>query len=343
MNPCFFAILNDEALRPETAEKPFYSESHNIGYAAIFERSSEMNVPVLLAHDGDYFHGKVRAAWYYGHGKWHKGGEQTIYGIYDKFQSSTPWGRQILADAASRGIPIFNDPMLSLVVDDKLLSYVNFSDTMPYTAYFNKGNSDIQKVIYDFQDQCKAYGYGDIASFVCKPQTGHAAKNVFRFDQNNIMDIFNIPNGEYVLQPFIESIEGIPDAGIKGRHDLRLILANGDFVTSFVRQPKKHHDFISNYFDAKEMIYFHREADVPKGFLEVAQRMDQKFAHIRPRLLSYDLVRDQNTGRILCFEMNARPGVMFDPENPNDVAGARLLHIGILRCIEDCVRTRYGT
>lgn len=333
MEPRFFAILNNETVRPETSDRPFFSETHNLGYSALFERASEMNVPILLAHDGDYSHGKVRAAWYYGYGQWHKGGEQKIYGIYDKFESSSPWGRQLLADAASRGIPIFNDPLLTMVVDDKLLSYVNFPEFVPYTAYFGKGTSDIQKVIQDFQEQCLEQGYGEITSFICKPQTGSAARDIFRFNQSNIMDIFHIPNGEYVLQPFIESKEGIPEIGLKGRHDFRLILGNGEFVTSFIRQPKGD-GFISNDFDSKEMVYFTHENEIPPKFLEVAKKIDQKFAHIRPRLVSYDLVRNQD-GRVLCFEMNARPGLMFDPENPQDVDGARRLHVGVLRCMQD--------
>jgi glutathione synthase/RimK-type ligase-like ATP-grasp enzyme len=331
----FFAILNDETVRPESHDKPFFADSYNLGYAALFDRASEMGVPILLAHDGDYQHGKVRAAWFYGYGQWHKGGEQEICGIYDKFNSSSPWGRQLLADAASRGFPIFNDPTLCMVVDDKLLSYVNFPEYVPYTAYFGKGNSDIQQVIHDFQERCESQGYGEIQSFICKPQTGSAGRNIFRFSQENIMEIFQIPDGEYVLQPFIESQSGIPHLGVRGRHDLRVILANGDFVTSFIRQPRGD-GFISNNFDSKEMIYFSKASEVPPDFLRVAQIMDSKFAHLRPRLVSYDLVRHVS-GRILCFEMNARPGVMFDPANPEDVEGAKRLHRGILKCIQTVI------
>ena len=325
-------VLNDEIIPPGEGEWPFHRPNQNDGYASFLARARRRNLPLILANHDDYMDGRVRRGWIHDGLRYIGLGDVPLAAVYDQFPSTTPMGRALVEDIQSRGLRVFNDPKLTLVVDDKLLSYINFKDLIPFTSYFHAGHDDPREAVDRFLQGCRENGFGDIEAFVAKEQTGWGARNLYRFEQGNLGDIYHIPPGEYVLQPFLESSAGIPELGVRGRHDFRILLESGRFLTGLIRQPARH-DWAANYFNAEELIFIHREDQVPKDFLDAARSADARLAEFFPRLVSFDLAR-LDDGRIVCWEMNSRPGMCADSNRPDDQLSSGDLQEGILDALE---------
>jgi hypothetical protein len=331
-------ILNDDVVPPGENGWPFHRPNMNDGYAQLFARARRRDLPIILANDQDYAEGFVRRGWVHDGSRWVGLANVPLAGVYDQFVSGSPRGRWLTGDLAARGLKCFNDPKLTLVVDDKLLSFWNFPEIVPFTAYFHAGKDDPRVTVERFLEGCREHGYGEIDSFVAKMQTGWGARNLYRFTQENLGDLYHIPQGEYVLQPFLESRRGVPELGVGGRHDIRILLENGRFVTCLVRQPARH-DWAANYFNSDELIFVHREEDVPADLMGAARFADRKFEEFYPRLVSYDMARLDN-GRVVCWEMNSRPGMCADSDRPEDQHSSGQLQEAILNCLEIMVGWR---
>lgn len=331
-------ILNDDVQRGDEAELPFKRGAMNDGYASLLARARTRGLPLVVATDAAYDAGKVREGWIHDGQSWYVLRDVPLAAVYDQFDSGAPAGRRLTSELAARGLRVCNDPRLSLVVDDKLLTWANFPWLLPYTHYFHAGTDDPQGVLRAFLEGCRRSGIGELTAFVAKPQTGWGAKNLHRFTSESVGALGQIPPGEYVLQPFLESGEGIPELGVRGRHDFRIVLEQGRFVSAVIRQPA-HHDWAANYFQAEDLIFVTREADVPSDLLEAARVADLAFQAFYPRLVSYDLARLGST-RVICWEMNARPGMCADSLRPEDQTSSAQIQEAILNCMEIMVGWR---
>lgn len=331
-------ILNDDVQRGGEAELPFKRGAMNDGYASLMARALQRGLPLVLAHDGEYLAGGVRQGWTHDGRAWRLLRDVPLAAVYDQFVSGAPDGRRLTQELAARGLRVCNDPSLTLVVDDKLLTWVNFPWLLPYTHYFHAGVDDPQDTLQAFLQGCRQHGVDALTSFVAKPQTGWGARNLHRFTSETVGALGQIPAGEYVLQPFLESGEGIPELGVRGRHDFRILLENGRFVTAVIRQPADH-DWAANYFRPEALIFLTREADVPPDLLATARQADERFQSFYPRLVSYDLAR-LRSGQIVCWEMNSRPGMCADSLRPEDQASSAQIQDAILNCMEVMVGWR---
>lgn len=331
MDEMRMVVLNDDVVPPGEGHLPFPSAKLCEGYALLFALARKQGLPLVLATDRDYGEGRLDRGWIHDGARWTAWVDIGVAAVYDQFPSTSPRGRLLVADLMTRGIPLFNHPHVTLVVDDKLLTWRNFPEIVPYTHYLRKGHDDIREVLHAFLAGCEARGWGQVSSFVAKMQVGWGGKNLFRFTQQNLGEIFRIPEGEYVLQPFLESSGGIPELGVRGRHDFRVILRDGHFVTAFVRQPARH-DWIANYFDASEMIFVHHPEDMPADIMAAVLKADERMADYSPRLVSYDMAR-LSDGRVVCWEMNSRPGISPDSHREDDIRSSMALMNGALSCM----------
>lgn len=330
-------ILNDDVIPPGQSGWPFHRPNLNEGYAQLMSRARGRGLPILLVNDQDYHAGFARRGWVHDGHRWVGLGDVPLAAAYDQFPSTQEQGRWKVADLQSRGLKLCNDPRLTLVVDDKLLTWINFPDLVPFTYYFRAGQDDPRQAVEAFLQGCQAHGFGEIEAFVAKPQTGWAARHLFKFSQENLGELYQLPHEEFVFQPFLESRHGIPEVGVRGRHDFRIVLANGRFVAGMVRQPARH-EWAANYFDPDELIFFDRAEDVPQDLLAAAYRADRTFGEFYPRMVSYDLARVE--GRVVCWEMNSRPGMCADSLRPEDQRNAAALQESILDCMEIMVGWR---
>ena len=326
------AILNDDVVPPGEGSWPFHRSNLNDGYAMLFAVARDRGIPLILARDSDYGEGRLDRGWLHDGSHWSGWQDIGVLMVYDQFPSSSPRGREMVADLEGRGIPVFNDPKITMVVDDKLLSYRNFPEMVPYTHHFKPGSDDPKQTLEAFLDGVEKAGFGEIDSFIAKAQVGWGARHLFRFTQENIGDLYHLPHEEFVLQPFLESSVGIPEIGVRGRHDFRILVENGRFVTAFVRQPAQH-DWIANYFDPDEMIFINDVKDVPADIMNTVFMADARFGDYSPRLISYDMARLDN-GRVVCWEMNSRPGIAPDSQRPEDLQSAWQLMHAIANCFE---------
>lgn len=330
------AIINDDVVPPGEGSYPFPRINMNDGYALLFAIARERGIPVVLANDRDYGEGRLDRGWIHDGYRWTAWRDIGILMVYDQFPSTSPQGRQVVADMQARGIPVFNDPDVTLVVDDKLLTYRNFPEMVPYTHYHHAGHDDPRATLEAFLAGLERVGLGDVDAFVAKAQVGWGAKHLYRFTQQNLGDFWNLPSLEFVLQPFLDSGAGIPEIGVRGRHDFRVLMENGRFVTAMVRQPA-HHDWIANYFDPERLIFLHDEEQVPADILNTVRAADARFDAYHPRLVSYDMARLDN-GRVVCWEMNSRPGISPDSRREDDVRSAQALMQAIVNCFETQIR-----
>jgi len=331
-------MLNDDTIPPGENGWPYQVPKLNDGYAQFFARARRRNLPVLLANDSDYVDGMVRRGWSHDGHQFVGLRDVPVAAVYDQFPSSSPEGRTLVGEIEDRGLTVFNNPRLTTIVDDKLLSYINFPDIIPPTTYFQAGRDDPRLALERFVESCHQSGFGDIESFVAKEQTGWGARNLYKFTQENLGELYHLPHGEFVFQPFLESSGGIPEIGVHRRHDLRLILENGRFVTAMVRQPARH-DWAANYFNPEELIFVHRLEDLPNDIVDAVLAADKKFESFYPRLISYDMAR-LTDGRVACWEMNSRPGMTADSNRPDDQLSAGELQEAILNCLEIVVGRR---
>ncbi|RME55267.1 MAG: hypothetical protein D6795_03285 [Deltaproteobacteria bacterium] len=321
------AILDDDVLAPNEA-LPFRDEKWNAAYGYLLKRAAEQGMPVILSNDFAYEAGYVGWGWIWHDGGFTAVGETPIVAVYDKFPSTDPAGREKIHDMQQRGIAIFNHPELTLVVDDKHLNYHNFKEWVPYSHYYHHGVDDPHRALIEFSETARALGFSP-EMFVAKPQWGYGAMNVAFFTLGDPEVLTSLPPGEYVLQPFIDSSGGIPEIGLSGMHDLRVILADGAFVTSYIRQPPPGR-LVSNAFLPGSLVYLTEEDDLPAPAREAVHAIDARFSNYRPRLYSIDLVRAPD-GRFFCFEMNSRPGTVSDG-SPHDERGTRVVMDRIVDC-----------
>ena len=83
----------------------------------------------------------------------------------------------------------------------------------------------------------------------------------------------------YIVQPLMESDSGIPELGIPGRHDLRMLIYNGKIMDFFVRVAP-FDNFICNQSHGGTIAYFQLN-ELPKQFRAIAQEIGQRIEQMR--------------------------------------------------------------
>ena len=112
---------------------------------------------------------------------------------------------------------------------------------------------------------------------VLKPVNGMQGKNILIQTAEKIKNI-DLPAGKYVLQEFVDTSAGISGI-VTGRHDLRIVIADGEIVLSHVRRPKEG-GYMANValggsiaeVDLKDIPSF-----VIDAVKEIQQQIDNKF------------------------------------------------------------------
>lgn len=108
------------------------------------------------------------------------------------------------------------------------------------------------------------------------------------------------------VQEFVETSGGIPGL-VEGRHDLRIILANGKPILGKIRTPPPNGLKSNIGYGGKNWLF--APAHLPAEAISIASQIDEKIASLsRWRLYSIDLGLTQHGWRL--FELNDKPGVV---------------------------------
>lgn len=86
----------------------------------------------------------------------------------------------------------------------------------------------------EFDEALNRFRDGEMA--VLKPIDGMQGKDIFIDTVENLREIV-LADGNYVLQEFVDTCGGI-EGIVEGRHDLRVVIVDGEIVLSHVRTPK---------------------------------------------------------------------------------------------------------
>ena len=116
---------------------------------------------------------------------------------------------------------------------------------------------------------------------------------------------------DYIVQPLMESDSGIPELNIPGRHDLRMLIYNGEVMDFFIRVASDN-NFICNQSHGGKIAYYQLN-ELPERFSAIAQEVDQSLSEYMPRYYSID-VGVGRSGKIWVYELNTMPGVVWNAE-----------------------------
>lgn len=126
---------------------------------------------------------------------------------------------------------VINTKIVEEIADDKNKTYEYLKDLVPKSQLV-WWNNDIQSD----KELPDTYNF----PMILKPLDELKGNGILKFvDEVDFEGWFlrNEPNKEFILQEFIECVDYVP-LGIKGTHDIRLIIVNSEIVGLTVRQPK---------------------------------------------------------------------------------------------------------
>ena len=342
-------MLNDDVqpAQPGVAEA-YGKTAFNQSYAHFIERAREKGLDIVIAHFLDYLdNNRVSDGWTFKGGLWQRTGELPIEFAYDKFSPSTTQAIAIKEDLRRCEIPTLNHPDLETKIKDKAKTYNIFPELVPLTQlippYSKDKDSRIDLLVKEIEkfrqvvDEQKEPDFDPNIIFL-KPQYGHGGKGIIIVEGENYETLEDVETDEhYVIQPFIESSEGIPELGVKSRHDLRIITFNGQSKISYIRVPPPG-GYISSIGQGGTIKYLDI-ADVPKSYIDIMEKIDSKFIDFDPRLYCVDMVRGKS-GRVWVFELNGKPGQVWDPHDDIDIQKTKDLQDLIIDSLVQLVNKR---
>ena len=219
-------------------------------------------------------------------------------------------------------ITVVNALRLSDLLTDKLATHREFEDQIPLTW-----SADTPHLV----ERLKAVQlHSDLSMdrLVLKPRFGERGRgiHVTNLDDLPTHPALKLPG--YILQPFLETDSGIPELGIHGRHDLRLILRNGEIVLAFARLPAEA-SYVSNCSQGGREVPL-AVADLPGRIVGFAADIDTRLSAFGPRLYSLDLGVGRS-GKLWIYELNTMPGIVWDRKTPEN----HVLHERMHRIVAD--------
>lgn len=285
------AVLWDSEVDWER-DKPFEKDYMNSSYAIFSEIAEEKEGQVLIGKFSWYSDGKMEKAYRFSGEGWDKVENIVIDGIFDKFkfdEETVPIKKQMHSD-----LPVLNNYKLEEICKDKLLTYEKFPESVPETR--EAAEENVSEMLEQFD------------RVVLKPRYDFGGRGVKIIDSIEEFE----PEEDLLVQRFIDSSSGIPELGMDGVHDLRVIVVNGEESTCFVRTPDE--GFISNVSRGGEMHHIEL-GDIPESVHPVIGEVEEVFGDLGNRVYAIDFIFDRNE-KPWILEMNSKPGLLFydDPE-----------------------------
>ena len=274
---CYDFSKRKNAFRSKKAEKAFI----------LFSRiANKKGFDVVFSDTKQYKDKKFKKAFIYKDG-WKKVEDVKLDIIFDRCKTdekTVEFKRKL-----SKEIPLYNNFELNRFCWDKA----------SYNSLFGKNTLKIflvhnKKQLKEKLKKIKTKRY------VLKPRFGIMGDDVV------IMSKKRLPKEvkkNTILQEFIDTSDGIKELGIKGVHDLRIIIIDGKIDHAYVRVARK--GLISNIAQGGRANHIAKK-DIPKKALSLVKLAEKKMKKYGPRLYTVDLVFDQNNDPIV-LEMESIP------------------------------------
>lgn len=278
------AVLWDSEVNWE-GDEPFVDETFNSSYEYFSESAEKEGGEVYIAKYSWWSSG-LEKAFVYRNGGWRKVEDVEIDVVFDKYRFDEETVK--LKKQLEKEIPVLNPFDLEKLCKDKLLTYESFPDYVAET--YEADESSVEGIL----EKGKA---------VLKPRYDFGGKGVEVIDS---LKDYDFEEG-VLVQKFVDSTHGIPSLGVKGVHDLRVIVMDGEPLVSYIRQPES--GLISNVHRGGSMENVKLEK-VPEKVFDMVEEVDEHLERYSDRLYSIDFIFDENeTPWIL--ELNSKPGLGF--------------------------------
>ena len=191
-------------------------------------------------------------------------------------------------------LPVINHPKIETLCDDKLYTSLVFPEIMPTTFLINNHYESLNALYFIKTNKV-----------VLKPRFGSDGKGVLIMDKSRLRN--GIPR-DTLIQEFVDSSHGYRKLGVKGYHDIRVIIINGKINHCYVRVPPPG-SLLSNASRGGKKYYFPNEK-LPASIQKIVRYIDQKLKDFPVRTYSADFMFDENKKPWL-IEMNSKPGTLY--------------------------------
>ena len=206
--------------------------------------------------------------------------------IFDKL--SYGGRRKQIIKKTSKHIKVINDPDLSSICDNKLLTYKTFPQFSPQT--FSVTRENFREVVEKIQSR----------KIVLKPWYGSNSNGIVIKKKSQVCpeDIGN----HYIVQEYIDTRGAIK--GIPRPNALRFIVFNGEIVF-YTLETAKEGEMISGNVKAVKV----SKNDIPfRKIKKILNEIDYVFRNYFPRLYCVDFSVTKE-GKICIAEINSKPGL----------------------------------
>lgn len=269
-------------------ERPFDKKWKSDDYAEYTEMLRERGIEVVCGEYRWYSEGKMGKAFYWNGNKWEKVEDLELDGVYDLFRHDK--AKFELKGEMKEEVGILNDPEVADLCQDKLKTYNKFKEYIPETM---KASEENVKNLVD--ENGKA---------IIKPRYGSSGEGIHLIESG---EEFEEKESEDILvQRFVEDA-GIPELGVEGAHDLRILVVNDDVVGSYLRIPDED-SVLSNVAQGGSKKYIDLE-EVPEKVLDRVQEVADKLESYRPVIYTVDFMIAN--GEPFIVELNSQPGVYY--------------------------------
>ena len=207
--------------------------------------------------------------------KWKTVENQKIDLIFDRARSN-PETNKLKENIK---IKIINDSELNNLCWDKLKTYELFPDLVPKTT---KKISELKGKI------------------IIKPRYGIMGKDVRLADNKTKL------KKDFIAQEFIDNSSGIKQLNIKGAHDLRVMIINGEIDHGYVRVAKPG-CLTSNCTKGGNKVFLEK---IPKEINDIVKKIDKKISKYNPRIYAIDFVYDKSQ-KPWIIELESMPGFSY--------------------------------
>jgi hypothetical protein len=275
---------------------PFDNPKYYAAYDMFAQLAYKENITIRIVRGKESFLGnmKFRNWWEFKDGKLQKReGIFTADIIYMK-------GQKITVSPTDK---VLNHPELSEISSNKFKTFSYFGKYMKLSYLITRNNyADILKKI-------------TTQKLVLKPVFGSEGKGIYIVDKKDFLSSLLPRKTAYFAQEFIDGKEGIPGI-MKGNHDLRLIIFNGEVKQAFLRTPQKG-SYLANVAQGGTLTYV-KPQYLPKSSLAIARAIDKKFLAYTPRLYTIDLMFENDKPYVI--ELNEQPGLPYPEEDEQNGA-----------------------
>lgn len=220
--------------------------------------------------------------------------DQNLIKIEEPIQASLIYmkGLEPVFPFDTTGTKILNDPEFDRLCRDKLATYELFPEFMKKSLPILPESAESVAAQMNTQ------------TIVLKPVFGDSGIGIKFVDKSKCTSA-EIPTTEpYIAQEYLESIEGVPGI-MTGRHDLRLVVANGEPVISYIRVAKEG-SLLSNTHQGATVQPIDLE-QLPDSCIPIVKEVDSRLAHFDSRMYSIDFMFE--SGKPFVTELNSRAGI----------------------------------